>query len=51
MSMRACEKCWDNPCRCGHEYRNWSLKALLEMKQLFERLLEERQKDEEHGDD
>lgn len=21
MSMSDCEKCWDTPCTCGHEYR------------------------------
>lgn len=19
-----CEKCWETPCICGYEYRNWS---------------------------
>lgn len=22
MSMSSCEKCWDNPCECGWEYRD-----------------------------
>ena len=22
--MGNCEKCWDAPCICGWEYRNWS---------------------------
>ena len=24
MSMSDCEKCWETPCICGHEYRNWT---------------------------
>lgn len=24
MSLSSCEKCWDTPCECGWEYRNWT---------------------------
>lgn len=24
MGMSDCEKCWETPCMCGHDYRNWS---------------------------
>lgn len=24
MSLSHCPKCWDTPCECGYEYRNWS---------------------------
>ena len=24
MAMSDCEKCWDTPCTCGWDYRNWS---------------------------
>jgi hypothetical protein len=24
MSMSDCIKCWEAPCKCGYEYRNWS---------------------------
>ena len=24
MGMSDCEKCWDTPCGCGWDYRNWS---------------------------
>lgn len=24
MGMSDCIKCWDSPCCCGYEYRNWS---------------------------
>lgn len=23
MSLADCEKCWSNPCTCGHDYRHW----------------------------
>jgi hypothetical protein len=28
MAMSDCIKCWDTPCRCGHDYKDWSEKAL-----------------------
>ena len=30
MSMSSCIKCWDNPCRCGWDYRNWSQSKRIE---------------------
>ena len=24
MALSDCAKCWDTPCECGHEYRNYS---------------------------
>lgn len=24
MALSDCPKCWDTPCRCGWEYREWS---------------------------
>lgn len=29
MGMSDCEECWDTPCTCGHEYRDWTLPARL----------------------
>jgi hypothetical protein len=23
MAMSDCPKCWETPCVCGHEYKNW----------------------------
>jgi hypothetical protein len=30
MSLSDCEKCWDTPCTCGHDYRDWSKDKLIE---------------------
>jgi hypothetical protein len=31
MSLGACPKCWDEPCMCGHMYKNWSEKDKAEL--------------------
>lgn len=28
MALSDCEKCWDTPCTCGWDYRNWSKERL-----------------------
>lgn len=43
MSMSDCEKCWQTPCVCGHEYKNYSVNGTLEM---IEALLLHRIKEE-----
>lgn len=29
MSLSSCEKCWDTPCGCGHEWRNASTDGMV----------------------
>jgi len=31
MALSDCDKCWDSPCRCGWDYRDWSVNARLEL--------------------
>lgn len=28
MGLSDCIKCWDTPCTCGWEYRNWGIEKL-----------------------
>lgn len=38
MSMSDCPKCWDTPCTCGWEYRDYSVHRLYSMRNMFERI-------------
>lgn len=29
MALSDCAKCWDTPCTCGWDYRNWSKEARI----------------------
>ncbi len=31
MSMSDCVKCWDTPCTCGYDYREWSKKRRVKL--------------------
>ena len=35
MSLSDCEKCWDTPCTCGWDYRNWSIEGLTELRDIL----------------
>jgi hypothetical protein len=38
MSMSDCEKCWDTPCTCGHDYEGWSVERLEAQIQMLQRV-------------
>jgi hypothetical protein len=44
MSMSDCIKCWDTPCTCGWEYRNWKISYLKKQVKIFNRIIEYRSK-------
>ena len=30
MAMSDCAKCWETPCSCGHEYKNYTKEKLAD---------------------
>ena len=42
MSLSDCEKCWDTPCTCGWEYREYSIKGLEDQIEMFKKIIEYR---------
>lgn len=44
MSMSDCERCWDTPCTCGWDYKDWSLTRLIEQRDMLNKLIEGKHK-------
>ena len=44
MSLSDCIKCWDTPCTCGWDYRNYSIENLKERKRLLEKVIKFKKK-------
>ena len=40
MSMSDCYKCWNTPCTCGWDYRNRKKEYLIDMRDLFQSLID-----------
>jgi hypothetical protein len=51
MSLSDCAKCWDTPCHCGYEYRDYKIEFLIKMRDLFQRLIDERNAAQKGGGD
>jgi hypothetical protein len=39
MAMSDCEKCWETPCICGHDYKSWTIKRLEEFSAMIEEVI------------
>ena len=42
MSLSDCVKCWDTPCRCGHDYKDWSDSQLAEQIMMLTKLRDDK---------
>lgn len=40
MSLSDCAKCWDTPCTCGWDYRDWSVKGIHKHINMLNKVLE-----------
>lgn len=38
MAMSDCIDCWETPCCCGSDYKNWTLKRLDEQILMLQRV-------------
>lgn len=39
MSLSDCEKCWETPCCCGHDYKDWDKDRLEKQIAMLKRVL------------
>jgi len=39
MSLSDCIKCWDTPCECGWDYRDWTTGRLIEFRTMIETII------------
>jgi hypothetical protein len=39
MALSDCAKCWETPCVCGHEYKDWSVSRLTEFIETLQSVL------------
>lgn len=40
MALSDCMQCWDTPCTCGWDYRNYSIKHLQEKIDMFQKIID-----------
>ena len=48
MGLVHCDKCWDNICSCGYEYKNWSTLRLKEQIKMLQKLVDKKESSEEN---
>lgn len=44
MAMSDCVKCWDTPCTCGHDYKDWTEVRLEAQIAMLQKVLDEKRK-------
>ncbi len=51
MAMSDCVQCWETPCMCGHDYKDWDEKKLKELIRVLNQQLESRKKPDPVADE
>lgn len=46
MALSDCPKCWETPCVCGHEYKEWSTQRITVLIDTLQDILTERYMDD-----
>ncbi|MCO6704776.1 hypothetical protein [Streptomyces sp. CHB9.2] len=44
MAMSDCIKCWETPCACGHDYKDWTEARLEAQIAMLQKVLDEKRK-------
>lgn len=44
MSLSDCIHCWCNPCECGYDYENWSVKRLEKQISMLQDVLKKKKR-------
>lgn len=39
MSLSDCPKCWETPCCCGYEYKDWDIKRIKDQIKMLQKVL------------
>lgn len=40
--FNSCAKCWENPCRCGEEYKHMSVQQIEDLIRVLEQALKDK---------
>lgn len=44
MSMLDCPECWNIICTCGHDYQDWTVKALEDQIKMLQKVIDDKKK-------
>lgn len=42
MALSDCPECWNTPCTCGHEYKDWRLEDLIPLRDALTEIIDQR---------
>ncbi len=42
MALSDCEKCWETPCMCGHDYKTMPIKRVIQLRDTLNKVIADR---------